>query len=161
MNGTRLDSGMRKCKRIYFDVCSLGRPYDDQNQVRVRLESEAVKTVLFLVEAGDIVAINSEPIGFEINRMTDVERYVEVTTVVSGFGEYVPVGEAEMRRGEVLASLGFGAMDALHLACAEKARADVLLTTDDGLLRKANKNVSSLTVRVMNPLTWIEEVWNK
>jgi len=52
---------------------------------------------------------------------------------------------------------GFGAVDALHLACAEKAKADVLLTTDDLLLRKSGKYSAMLTVRVANPLTWLEE----
>ncbi|MGH2585054.1 MAG: hypothetical protein ACRDJE_09075 [Dehalococcoidia bacterium] len=28
--------------RIYFDVCCLNRPFDDQRQERVRLETEAL-----------------------------------------------------------------------------------------------------------------------
>jgi predicted nucleic acid-binding protein len=161
MNETTLNGDMNRGERIYFDVCALGRPYDDQGQQRIRLESEAVKTALFLVEAGEVVAINSEVIRFEISRMIDVERHIELSAVVNGFREYVQAEDAEIRRGELLESLGFKAMDALHVACAEKAHADVLLTTDDGLLKKAIKHASSHTVRVMNPLAWIEEVWDR
>lgn len=32
-----------KVLRIYLDVCSLQRPFDDQRQARIRLEAEAMK----------------------------------------------------------------------------------------------------------------------
>ena len=32
--------------RIYLDVCCLNRPFDDQNQPRIRLESEAILIIL-------------------------------------------------------------------------------------------------------------------
>jgi predicted nucleic acid-binding protein len=57
-----------------------------------------------------------------------------------------------------LEALGFGAVDALHLACAESTKADVLLTTDDGLLRLAARFAGQLRVRVANPVTWLSEV---
>ena len=41
---------MKHTPRIYLDVCCLNRPFDDQAQERVRLESEAVKSVLFLAD---------------------------------------------------------------------------------------------------------------
>lgn len=43
-------------------------------------------------------------------------------------------------------------------ACAESGRADVFLTTDDDLLRKASRHKSKLRVRVMNPILWVREV---
>jgi len=49
-------------------------------------------------------------------------------------------------------------MDALHLACAEKLSTDVFLTTDDGLLKCAERNAGVLHVTVINPVRWILEV---
>ena len=40
-------------------------------------------------------------------------------------------------RAEELEHLGFKALDALHIACAEAGGADVLPTTDDRMLAKA------------------------
>jgi len=40
-------------------------------------------------------------------------------------------------RAKELNEMGFKSFDALHIACAERGRADVLLTTDDHLLKKA------------------------
>jgi hypothetical protein len=46
----------------------------------------------------------------------------------------------------------------LHLACAESGSADVFLTTDDQLLRRAASCASLTRMRVENPLQWLEEV---
>jgi hypothetical protein len=41
-------------KRIYLDVCALCRPFDDQAQIRIRLETEAVQLILSYVKSGDL-----------------------------------------------------------------------------------------------------------
>ncbi len=144
-----------------MDVCALNRPFDDERQERIRIEAEAVKTILLFVGTGELMAVNSGAIEFEIDRMTDSDRHAEMSLMVNSFSEFVLVGEPERHRGKVLESLGFGQMDAVHLACAEKARVDVFLTTDDDLLRKAAKHAKSIRVRVANPLVWIGEVVNR
>jgi predicted nucleic acid-binding protein len=141
-----------------LDVCSLNRPFDDETQERVRLEAEAVKTVLLFAGLGELVAVGSGAIEFEVDRMVDADRHAQVSLMLRCFDEYVLVEETERQRGKVLEGLGFGQMDALHLACAEKAHADVLLTTDDGLLKTATRQARLLKVRVANPLAWIGEV---
>ena len=52
--------------KIYLDVCCLQRPFDDQRQVRVHLEAEAVKLILAQVEAGELIWIGSEVVEFEV-----------------------------------------------------------------------------------------------
>jgi len=37
---------MNSLMRIYLDVCCLNRPFDDQTQERIHLESEAVLIIL-------------------------------------------------------------------------------------------------------------------
>lgn len=50
----------------------------------------------------------------------------------------------------------FKALDALHIACAEAGKADVILTTDDDLIKRASRSV--LNVDVKNPCVWLLEV---
>jgi predicted nucleic acid-binding protein len=69
----------------------------------------------------------------------------------------VKVEEKDIVRGEALEAVGFTDFDALHLACAERAKVDVFLTTDDRLLKRAKRLASQLHVRVENPATWIAE----
>jgi predicted nucleic acid-binding protein len=78
---------------------------------------------------------------------------------LSGFiQENVEIGEKEERRARELQSEGFQVFDALHIACAESAKADVFLSTDDRLLKLAKRNSKKLDVRVENPLVWVEEM---
>ena len=58
----------------------------------------------------------------------------------------------------MLESLGFKHYDALHIACAESGGADVLLTTDDRMLRLAKRHSAQLQVRVENPYTWLQTI---
>ena len=161
MNGDILNMDMRHKYRIYLDVCCLNRPFDDQEQDRVRLEAEAVKSVLFHIGMGQWLGVRSDVIDFEIDRISDPDRHLEVASILVGFQEFVLIGEPEHRRGLELERWGFGPTDALHVACGEKARVEVLLTTDDHLLRKANQYAKELAIRVANPLTWLEEVFRK
>ncbi|HUY33380.1 MAG TPA: hypothetical protein VMV69_11585 [Pirellulales bacterium] len=36
--------------RVYFDICCLKRPFDDQTQTRIHLESEALLSALQFAE---------------------------------------------------------------------------------------------------------------
>jgi predicted nucleic acid-binding protein len=48
-------------------------------------------------------------------------------------------------------------MDALHVACAERAQCCVMLTTDDRLLTLARRPETDVRVEVANPLDWMAE----
>lgn len=74
---------------------------------------------------------------------------------------YVVVDDDTEKRAMELEELGFKSFDAFHIACAEKGRADILLTTDDNLLRKASQNKGVLKVRLENPVRWLMEEFEK
>ncbi len=59
------------------------------------------------------------------------------------------------KRSQEIEKLGFGLYDSFHIACAETAKVDVLLTTDDRLLKKAIKYSHLLKVTLDNPVTWL------
>ncbi len=54
-------------------------------------------------------------------------------------------------RARLLTRLGFGPLDALHLAFAEQAQARWFVTTDDRLLRKAFEHRDQMQVEVVRP----------
>jgi predicted nucleic acid-binding protein len=43
-----------------------------------------------------------------------------------------------------LSKFGFGSFDAFHIACAEMEKVDVMLTTDDKILKLFMKNLKSI-----------------
>ena len=143
--------------RIYLDVCCLNRPFDDNAQDRIRLESEAVLAVLKRHQDRSWSLLGSEVINFEISQIPDDERRQKVMLLSTVLQSCIIVDVNAEKRAIELEKLGFRSIDALHIACAEKGKADVLLTTDDDLLRRALQYKEGLKVRVENPVKWLME----
>ena len=144
--------------KIYLDTCCLDRLFDPQIQARVRHETEAVNTILSRVAAGHWGWMASSVLEFEIVQNPDLEQRSNVEDILRFAYETVLVGTTEVARSTSLESLGFKRFDALHIACAENNGADILLTTDDQMLRLAKRYQSHLRVRVENPHTWLQEI---
>lgn len=149
---------MTTAQRIYLDVCCLNRPFDDQSQERIRLESEAIVLIISRLQSGDWVWLGGDAIDYEIDQTPDPERQRRVRVLATAIQHSVPLTQTEVTKAKELQSLGFKQWDALHLACAESGQADVFLTTDDRLRRLAHRVAAQLKVRVENPLTWLTEV---
>ena len=147
--------------RIYLDVCCLNRPFDDHTQDRVRLESEAVLTILSHGQAKNWDLLNSEVIDVEVSKIPDDDKRLKVSILSSMLQQNIVINEDIERRAIEIERLGFKPFDALHIACAEAGKTDVLLTTDDEFLKKAIQNKAALGVRVENPVKWLMEVTGK
>jgi len=140
--------------RIYIDACCLNRLTDDQNRPRIPEEAGAVERILKLVRAGTVQWISSDALGDEIDRNPDLERKLGNVALLAFTSEIIEENDQIARRAEALHRLGCGLFDALHLACAEAARVDVLLTTDGSFIRKASRGDGRPRVPVRNPLSW-------
>jgi predicted nucleic acid-binding protein len=141
-----------------LDACCLNRLTDDQSQVRVRNEAEAVEGILRLTRAGQVTWVSSTTLEIEISRNPDAERRHDVAALLAFSNEVVVPRSRSAERATFLQKLGFGTFDALHLASAEQGQADVFLTTDDDLLRRAGRYRNELRIRVQNPVSWYREV---
>ena len=144
--------------RLYLDVCSLHRPYDDQAIDRNRLEAEAVVAIIGRVDHGVHSLISSEVIDLEVEASPDVEKAELVRETLRLARRRVRVSQRVAMRSQELAGMGFRNVDALHLACAEAARCEYFVTTDDKLMRRAKSHAAILAVVVVNPLTFVTEV---
>ena len=140
-----------------MDGCCLNRLTDDQSQIRIHREAEAVEVILQLVQNRTATWVSSRVLEIEIARNPDVERRHDVLALLAFTDEIVIPATEDADRAESLQRLGFGEFDALHLACAERGLVDVFLTTDDGLVRRAARHAQTLRVSVRNPLSWYKE----
>ena len=136
----------------------MNRLTDDQSQARVRNEADAVEGILRLVREGQATWVSSTALEIEISRNPDVDRRHDVAALLAFSNEVVVPLPRSAERAAFLQKLGFDTFDALHLASAEQGRADVFLTTDDGLLRRAARHSNELRIRVQNPVSWYQEV---
>jgi len=73
--------------RIYLDVCCLNRPFDDQTQDRIHLESEAVLTILNCCQSREWQLVGSEVVDFEISKIPD-EDLKQRVSFLADFVDY-------------------------------------------------------------------------
>ncbi|MHB1420656.1 MAG: PIN domain-containing protein [Bacillota bacterium] len=144
--------------RIYLDACCLNRPFDDQTQDRIRLEAEAILSILNRCHRSEWHLVGSEALEYEIFKIPDEERRQKVLILAGLVRSRVSFDEKVAQRGYMLQAIGFTALDALHVSCAEKAGAEVMLTTDDKLVRCAVKAEGLIKIRITNPINWLMEV---
>lgn len=144
--------------RIYLDNSVINRPFDDQSQERIRLETEAVILLLSRLERQEWIWLGSQALEIEIDQTPDAERQSRLRRVAEFVSLTIEIGERELERANELQKLGFGGFDAVHLACSESGKADVFLTTDDRLLKLAKRLAKKLHVKVENPLDWMKEM---
>jgi predicted nucleic acid-binding protein len=140
---------------VYLDVCCLNRPFDDQSQNRVRLEAEAVLSILEMATAGKLKLVSSDIIDDELSQMPDDERREKVELLLDASSKHVPLTTSIERRATTFHKWNITPLDALHLAAAEAAHADYFLTTDDFLLRRTHRHADELKVKVENPAKWL------
>ena len=144
--------------KIYLDTCCLSRLLDPPTQVRLIEEAQAIRRILIHFLRSRWSWVSSAVVVDEVEQNPDLGKRIQVKTWVSLAHQTVSVTASEISRGRQLESLGFKEQDALHIACAESGKADIFLTTDDGLLRRAQRYQAQLHIRVENPVTWLEEV---
>ena len=142
--------------RVYKDVCCLSRPFDDLTQSRVYLEAEATLAIITKLEDVEWVLLSSGAIDFEISQIHDTETQEKINTLYSSASEHHNITQEIVDRAKDFHVHNIGYFDSLHLAIAEDAKANVLLTTDDRLLKRAQK--TNARIRVANPVIWLMEV---
>ena len=142
--------------KIYLDACALNSLTDDQRQSRIRtgssregssprMEGRTRMTASIVFEA-------------ELRRNPNREATNDALRLISLAGELLRPHPACIERARTLEALGYWALDALHLASAEQAFVDVLLTTDDRFIRQAERRLGKPTIRVSNRVNWIREM---
>jgi predicted nucleic acid-binding protein len=138
-------------ERVYLDMCSLKRPFDDQRQPRVREEAAAVAAIVARAEAGEVALVRSPAHLVENDANPREDRRLAAALWIDGAAVTVPLdAEVEVRAGELVA-LGARPLDALHVAFAERAGARWFVTCDDELLKLAGRLGDALRSLVVPP----------
>jgi predicted nucleic acid-binding protein len=143
--------------RVYLDICCLKRPFDDQSQPRIQIETTAVLAILREWREGRLELVRSDAHELENEQNSNPLRAAIVRGLLNRMPPSGPPPQAVRDRVISLESKGVRPFDGYHLAWAEHLRADAFLTTDDRLLRRAAGLVPG-TLRLMGPVQWVEEL---
>ena len=144
--------------RLYIDLNCFNRPFDDQTQERIRRETEAVYEILQRIVRGEDTLLWSWVIAYENDKHPILERRDEIALWERrGIQTIAPTPNLQ-ERARQLTQLGISALDAAHLASAESGKAEIMLTCDDVLLRRARRPTLGVTLRLMNPVAYLQLV---
>jgi predicted nucleic acid-binding protein len=132
---------------LYLDMCCLKRPFDDQAQPRIRIETEAVLGLL-AEDASRVTFVRSVAHDLENDQNPLAWRAARVGAWLAERPLVDHEAEALRIRTAQLMASGLRGFDALHLACAEAADVDAFVTCDDRLLAAAKRLGPAVKVRV-------------
>lgn len=138
---------------LYLDLCALNRPFDNQKQTRIHIETEAKLVIQEKILMNEYQLVWSYMLDFENLANPFKERRNAIKLWKSKAA--VDIAETneilEIAKHHVLQ--GIRTKDALHLGCAQVAGCNFFITTDDIIIKKSS---SYSNIRVVNPVTFIE-----
>ncbi len=144
--------------RIYLDNCCFNRPFDDQTQLRINLETEAKLFIQKEILRGTYELVWSYILDFENNqnpfdlRKNTIRKWKEVACFdIEETSEIID-------KAKRILSAGIKTKDALHLSCAIIADCKYFITTDTKIVKKQIEGIT-----ILDPIGFIregEDDWN-
>ena len=129
------------------------RPFDDQTQPRIWLETLGFVVILQMVESGGVELVSSSVVEYENSRNPFPLRKGWVNRCLRLARHAQRVDESVRGRGQELEKEGLKAIDALHIACAEAAGSEYFITCDDWVTRRYQGGI-----KVLNPVDFVLSV---
>ncbi len=140
--------------RIYLDNCCFNRPFDDQDTLTVRMETEAKLQIQSMVKYGVLTLGWSYVLDFENAANPFDERRTEICRWRELADQQVRESPDILDAMRACVEKGVKPLDALHLACAAQMSCEVFLTVDKSVLRKISV---FRNMRILNPIAFVME----
>jgi predicted nucleic acid-binding protein len=139
--------------RLYLDNCTFNRPFDDQNQLKIKLETEAKLFIQQGIFDNKYELVWSYILEYENNQNKFDDRSNAIYDWKKIAKIYCAENDKIINYAENLKIKNIRTKDALHIACSVYTNADYLITTDKQLF-----NLRLNDIKIINPLTFINEL---
>ena len=142
--------------RLYLDNCCFNRPYDDQTNLLVQLETEAKLFIQQAVLHKSFELVWSYMLDYENeanpyqNRKQAIAQWKRIAVLD------IDASNTIVKYGKEIMQKDVKKKDALHIACALEAKCDYFLSTDKKLLR-----VSIDKIKIISPIDFIKIIENE
>lgn len=141
--------------RIYLDNCCFNRPFDKQEDIKIRIETEAKLNIQTNIKEGKIELVWSYILDYEnsFNPSEDKQNIINEWRIYA----VIDISETSSIVGfaNELQKINIKSKDALHIACAVEGKCDYFLTTDTFILKKASQIYEKLNIYIKNPIDFI------
>ena len=139
--------------RIYLDNCCFNRPYDDQAQLKIFLETQAKLHVQSLVYEKKIELVWSFILTFENSQNIFSAKKTAISQWETISSSFVEKSEEIRLIAKEIMTTGMKAADAAHVACAIAGRCNYFITVDKRLLKYVDKRII-----ICNPIEFINHI---
>lgn len=141
--------------RVYLDMCCYNRPYDDQSQIKVSLETQAKLHIQDQIQKKQLELVASYMLRYECGQNPyEMRRRAIMQFVNTHTAAYVGLerkGEIESMAA-VIMNTGVKFKDACHVASAIYAGCKYFISTDKRLLKYQTDRI-----RLVTPIEFIAE----
>jgi len=137
---------------VYLDTCCYSRLFDISDQIDVIEEVGRIRYIIRNRFSGKYRLIGSDVVTTEIRQNPDVKERRIIERLYNLIkSEEARVTAQSISRARELELKGLKEMDSFHLALAEAAGADYLLTVDKDFIKKCSRRNFTI-VNVINPI---------
>ncbi len=133
-------------KKIYLDNSILNRPFDEQSNIKNRVERETLFLILKKIEQKELILVHSAIIAYEnsLNPFPERKEFVEkVMKLATRYQDYTD--EISIRASALKNEYNITSYDARHIASAEIAKIDFFITCDYQLVKKYTGDLKVIT----------------
>ncbi len=134
--------------RVYLDNCSYNRPYDDQSQMRIHLETQAKLHIQDMIRKERIELVTSYILDFENSNNRSIQKKQTIEKFMKEYATLYVSNQNEKdiaRIANAIMETGVKEKDAYHVACAVMAECNYFVTTDDRLLKYQSEKIELVT----------------
>ena len=145
--------------KIYLDMCCFNRPYDDQTQVAVSLETQAKLHIQQMIKEKKLDLVSSYMLRYECSQNPfEMRRAAIIEFIDENAAIYVSIErqrEIERQAADIMKT-GVKFKDACHVSSALFAHCEYFISTDKRLLK-----YPTTAIKLVNPIEFIMEMEEK
>ena len=141
--------------KVYLDCCSYNRPFDDQRNIIIYIETEAKLFIQQMIRDNKLALIWSDVLDYENNDNPFEERRVKIAEWKELASGNVEMNDEIFEKAKVYMETGLKQKDAAHIACAVYANGDYFITVDKKILNKRIKDII-----IIDPVDFIRRMQN-
>ena len=139
--------------KVYLDNCTYNRPFDDQTQIIIALETEAKRYIQQLIIDNKVELVYSFISRFENSKNKRHLNKKSINDFFKNAIQYIDHAYSASvgKRASEIIKTGVKTKDAYHVSCAIESGCDYFLTTDKPLLKYKNDKII-----ICNPIQFLD-----
>jgi len=138
--------------KVYLDNCCFNRPYDNQDHLSIKLETEAKLRIQEMIKEKKLLLIWSFMLDYENSANPGTSKRNSIYEWYDYSSAYISFKDDILRLSQKIASLGFGKKDSIHLSCAITGKSEYFITVDNGILCKSS---CISDIKIIDPISFI------